>query len=147
MEIHRVLKEDGILVLTTPNVAALSKRLKLLLGYGIYDSFSVNGIYGRHNREYSFDEVRNLLEYSGFKPLNYTVTTLGTADKMQSPTYRLYMLISRLLCKLGFRVGNGIFIVAEKCRIEEVKTPPPQLFRYSFGLRSTFGGFNNSINH
>ncbi len=31
-EIHRVLKNDGILFLTTPNIASLGSRLKLLLG-------------------------------------------------------------------------------------------------------------------
>ena len=33
-ECHRVLKEEGLLVLSTPNVASLTSRLRMLLGKG-----------------------------------------------------------------------------------------------------------------
>jgi len=67
-EIHRVLKPGGRLLLTTPNVlvwrhvAALSWRRK-----NIYGPYSGYGVYGRHNREWTEGEVRQLLHGCGFR--------------------------------------------------------------------------------
>jgi len=58
-EINRVLKKDGLLILTTPNIASFFRRLKLLLGK--------NPIYRYHVREYVRDEVKRLLRDTGFK--------------------------------------------------------------------------------
>jgi len=60
-EINRVLKTDGLLILTTPNMASFFRRLKLLLGK--------NPVYRYHAREYVKDEVKKLLMDSGFKVL------------------------------------------------------------------------------
>ena len=58
-EINRVLRVSGVLILTTPNVASLFRRLKLLLGR--------SPVYRYHVREYTKDEVRRLLLDSGFR--------------------------------------------------------------------------------
>ena len=50
-EIKRVLKSDGYLVLTTPNVARLENVARIIQGSNIYDPYSGYGPYGRHNRE------------------------------------------------------------------------------------------------
>ena len=50
-EIKRVLTPNGVLILTTPNVARLENRVRLLAGVNIYDPYSGYGPYGRHNRE------------------------------------------------------------------------------------------------
>ncbi|MBD3304909.1 methyltransferase domain-containing protein [candidate division KSB3 bacterium] len=65
-EIHRVLKPDGLLLITTPNVLACQNVLKLAIGRNIYDRYSPHGIYGRHNREYTPLEVTRLLQSCGF---------------------------------------------------------------------------------
>jgi SAM-dependent methyltransferase len=65
-EIHRVLKPGGYLLLTTPNVLRWENVLSLLKGRNINDCYHGNGIYGRHNREYSALEVTQLLEANGF---------------------------------------------------------------------------------
>lgn len=66
--IHRVLKDNGILIVTTPNVFRFENLLKFLFNrkFSIYDPYSGYGIYGRHNREYSLFELSDLLEKSGF---------------------------------------------------------------------------------
>ncbi len=65
-EIARVLKPGGLLVLTTPNVARIENVIALLEGRNIYDPYSGYGPYGRHNREYTRDELHRLLAYCGF---------------------------------------------------------------------------------
>ncbi|QOJ79275.1 class I SAM-dependent methyltransferase [Infirmifilum lucidum] len=58
-EIGRVLRTGGVLILTTPNVASLFRRLKALIGR--------NPIYRYHVHEYTMDEVQQLLIESGFE--------------------------------------------------------------------------------
>ena len=65
-EIKRVLKPDGNLILTTPNVCRLENVARMLSGANIYDPYSGYGPYGRHNREYNKHELHMLLEHAGF---------------------------------------------------------------------------------
>lgn len=75
-EIKRVLKQDGKLILTTPNVNRYDNIHKIIVGGNIYDPYSgFHGPYGRHNREYSALELYLLLDYCGF-----TVDSIFTAD-------------------------------------------------------------------
>ncbi len=67
LEIKRLLKPGGTLILTTPNVARLENIAKLLSGTNIYDPYSGHGPYGRHNREYNRHELYKLLTHCGFE--------------------------------------------------------------------------------
>jgi 2-polyprenyl-3-methyl-5-hydroxy-6-metoxy-1,4-benzoquinol methylase len=58
-KINKVLKLEGVLILTTPNIASLSRRLRLLLG--------IQPIYHYHVREYTMKEVISLLRVAGFE--------------------------------------------------------------------------------
>jgi len=58
-KINRALKPGGVLVLTTPNIASLFRRLRLLLGK--------QPIYRYHVREYTMREVVSLLREAGFE--------------------------------------------------------------------------------
>jgi SAM-dependent methyltransferase len=66
-EIKRVLRHDGVLVLTTPNANRLENVVKMVAGVNIYDPYSGYGPYGRHNREYNKHELHLLLTYAGFE--------------------------------------------------------------------------------
>lgn len=71
-EINRVLKPDGILLLTTPNLYALHKIFMFNLGKSFndaYEEFNKLSVYGYigHIREYSAQEVKKFLENTGFK--------------------------------------------------------------------------------
>ena len=74
-EIKRILKPGGDLVLTTPNVARLENARKIIGGENVYDPYSGHGPYGRHNREYTQEDLFSLLTGNGF-----TVRTIFTAD-------------------------------------------------------------------
>jgi SAM-dependent methyltransferase len=77
-EISRVLKPDGMLVLTTPNAARLENVIAFIEGRNIYDPYSAYGPYGRHNREYTRHELHQLLEYSGFRnEISFTANVHG----------------------------------------------------------------------
>jgi SAM-dependent methyltransferase len=65
---HRVLKPGGYLILTTPNVARLDNVFRLLSGRNIYSAYSTDGVYGRHNREYTAGELTDLLRLHNFEP-------------------------------------------------------------------------------
>jgi SAM-dependent methyltransferase len=67
-EIHRVLRPDGTMILTTPNSISL-ERLETYLrgGSQMVDRYSpLFGPGARHNREYHVQELRELLEGNGF---------------------------------------------------------------------------------
>jgi glycosyltransferase involved in cell wall biosynthesis/SAM-dependent methyltransferase len=75
LEIRRVLKPNGTLILTTPNVARLENINKIVSGQNIYDPYSGYGPYGRHNREYTQQDLFGLLSANGFQ-----VDSIFTAD-------------------------------------------------------------------
>jgi SAM-dependent methyltransferase len=66
-EISRVLKPGGLLILTTPNAVRIENVVALAEGRNLYDPYSRYGPYGRHNREYTRDEVHRLLGFCGFE--------------------------------------------------------------------------------
>jgi SAM-dependent methyltransferase len=75
VEIRRVLKPAGLLVLTSPNAVRLENVCKLVEGVTPFDQYSGFGPYGRHNKEYSRDELREVLVANG-----YDVEVHFTAD-------------------------------------------------------------------
>ncbi|MHB1193075.1 MAG: class I SAM-dependent methyltransferase [Longimicrobiales bacterium] len=68
-EIHRVLRPGGRLVLSGPNAAKLTSRLKLLAGRHPHIPFDawVHGPYYSHYREYTPAEYRALVERAGYR--------------------------------------------------------------------------------
>ena len=86
-EIHRILKPNGKLVVTTPNVARLGNVLALLDGRSIYDPYSGHGVYGRHNREYSMHELIHLLKFCGFTEENFFTADAHPEDHSHHPKF------------------------------------------------------------
>ena len=108
-EIKRVLKPNGTLILTTPNVARLENVTRLTSGTNIYDPYSGYGPYGRHNREYNRHELLTLLGHEGFD-----VITHFTAD-VHANHAASYASINKLEGMLKFRendLGQYIFLKA-----------------------------------
>ncbi|MGI4880464.1 MAG: class I SAM-dependent methyltransferase [Janthinobacterium lividum] len=66
-ELKRVLKPGGRLIVTTPNVARLENVARLIAGENLYDPYSGYGPYGRHNREYTADDLMRLMVHCGFE--------------------------------------------------------------------------------
>jgi len=71
-EIRRVLKPDGLLVFSTPNVCNISNILALMKGVNVF--WAPELFYGsldRHNREYTPREVRDLFARAGFDRVTF----------------------------------------------------------------------------
>lgn len=66
VEIHRVLREGALMLLTTPNANRLENLVKVHRGENIYEQLSGYGVYGRHNREYTVRELTDLLQGCGY---------------------------------------------------------------------------------
>ena len=71
-KLHRVIKKDGSLLLSTPNVGRLTNIEKFIKGQNILPKvnenfFQINGSVG-HFREYTISEVKELLKRVGFEP-------------------------------------------------------------------------------
>jgi len=78
-EIGRVLRPGGTLVITTPNASRLENLLRISRGDNVYEQLSGWGAYGRHNREYTVDELNELLADVGFEVQQVLAADIGHA--------------------------------------------------------------------
>jgi SAM-dependent methyltransferase len=120
-EIHRVLKDGGYLLLTTPNVLRLQNILHMLRGRNIYDPYSGYGPYGRHNREYTPGELLILLNECG-----YQIVQVRLADKYKSN------LIKRILKAIRSHWRDNIYILAQALGKPRYRYPS-NLYRSLYG--------------
>jgi SAM-dependent methyltransferase len=73
-EFRRVARVQGHLLVTTPNLASARQRLRLMLGRSVmypvdayFDNDGAgNGLFHRHNREYTASELGDLLTRTGW---------------------------------------------------------------------------------
>jgi len=66
-EIHRVLTPGGRMLITTPNILVLRNLVALLKDRrNIYYPYSGYGPYGRHNREWTLEELAQLVTGCGY---------------------------------------------------------------------------------
>lgn len=108
-EIKRVLKSNGTLILTTPNVARLENVARMISGANIYDPYSGYGPYGRHNREYNRHELVQLLQFEGYEPTNCFTADVHANDA------QAFCNIENIADLLRFRehdLGQYIFVKA-----------------------------------
>jgi SAM-dependent methyltransferase len=125
-EIKRVLKPNGVLILTTPNVARLENITRLISGANIYDPYSGYGPYGRHNREYNCHELDQLLKFEGFEP-----TQCFTAD-VHANNAQAFCSVEKISDLINYRkndLGQYIFIRATSVSNEQKKQRPSWLYR------------------
>jgi glycosyltransferase involved in cell wall biosynthesis len=115
-EISRILKLDGHLVLTTPNIGSLRALSGILQGYhpGFFPAYLRPGpdvTDARHNREYTPKEIYRLLHDAGF-----TVTRLETGPFLDEahPEFAWVEDLLRRYNLPGDLRGDGIYIVGKK---------------------------------
>lgn len=108
-ELHRVLRPDGVALLSVPNLASLHNRVLLMLGC---QPTSIR-TFGPHIRGYTFREFRHLL------------TRDGAFTLQRARTVGFYPLPARLtgpLCRVWRGAGHTTLLVARKRNV-----PPPWL--------------------
>jgi glycosyltransferase involved in cell wall biosynthesis/SAM-dependent methyltransferase len=117
LEINRILKPGGNVLLTTPNAASLRALAAIVRGShpGFFSAYLRPSESGetdaRHNREYTPREIRQLLENSGFE-----VTRLETGEFRDEPHPEFHWVLHMLK---AYRLetdlrGDGIYAVARK---------------------------------
>jgi SAM-dependent methyltransferase len=117
VQINRLLKKGGHMIITTPNALRYENVAKLILGKNIHDHYSGYGAYGRHNREYTPEELRLLVEALGFSVTRLYTKVTGSINIEGFTIKRFRGLIQLLTTK---NRGSNIFLLARK----EAETGP-----------------------
>jgi methionine biosynthesis protein MetW len=113
-EIKRVLKKDHILVLSIPNVACLTNRLKLLWGsYPRYCEYQA-GASGGHVRVYTLNAIRDQLVHHGFEILG----ARGANFPLPMHVNAIPSFIKKIAVRLGDHTPGiaGQFIITARNR-------------------------------
>jgi SAM-dependent methyltransferase len=104
-EIHRILKKDGILYITTPNQVKLLNRIMLARGQSVRNPISHSVIQldrtgnttcGIHWREYTLQELIQLLASTGFSLVSYSYCPSTRKKASSSFTENLLTAIGSL---------------------------------------------------
>lgn len=110
-EINRVLKPNGLLILTTPNITSTRALWKVLRGMDpyFYMQYRHSPKLYRHNYEYSEYSLKQVVKAAGFSG------RVWSEDSFEDPV----MDDVNALRKLGYSlesIGDNIFSVAKKTR-------------------------------
>jgi 2-polyprenyl-3-methyl-5-hydroxy-6-metoxy-1,4-benzoquinol methylase len=106
-KIRKMLSKNGILILTTPNVASLPRRILLLLGINpILENRSLINISAGHIRYFTFSDMYKLLNENKFTVIN---SKSDVVNFNNSGT-----LFSTIIPKLYKKFGRAIMVVAKK---------------------------------
>jgi 2-polyprenyl-3-methyl-5-hydroxy-6-metoxy-1,4-benzoquinol methylase len=125
-EMNRILKQDGILYITTPNQVHLMNRLKIIMGHSIRNSITDSVIQvdntrqticGIHWREYTLSELTELLEVTGFTKIHHKYSFMG--QKSTSPLLKKFFYA---VCSLVYpQAADSITIIAKKKEFRPIK--------------------------
>ena len=115
MEINRILKTDGILIISTPNAISWRALLSLLLGKNpVSEPYNGNDT-NRHNRLYSPEEIIKLADAAGFEIENITTFDLEKSFSVRIAKFFIgiidlprFILVERHITKI-----RGQFIIAK----------------------------------
>ncbi len=115
-EAHRVLRPGGRFLLSTPNAVDVRRTLAPLLNRSSAFHYSGYGVYGRHNREFTVDELELLCEACGYRVLEKHVENIFIRTHY-TPARQLAFRVLNLLSSLPLPYLRAkreyIFLVAE----------------------------------
>jgi len=101
-EMSRILKKDGIMILSTPNICYIGNIFRLLAGKSIYEELKTSHIFmdndwRPHMRVYDRNEIRTLMEYGAFKEEKVLMLDNRENHYLSNGKMKLKMLFIRLL--------------------------------------------------
>lgn len=112
-EIKRVVRSGGHVFLSTPNLASLKNRLRLLFGaYPQYSEYNIGKNSAGHIRNYTPNVLKSQLRSAGF-----TVANITSPNFLCPMSRKLPLWVKKAAIKLGdyfYTIGSHIIIVAKK---------------------------------
>ena len=114
-EVKRVLRPDGYLILTTPNLASLGRRLLLILGKNPLVETSLKGNSAGHIRYFVNDSLFGLLKENNFATIDHMSDIINFDNKGKYG--------SVLLAKVFPTLGRTIIVKAKNVKAPEVRKP------------------------
>lgn len=110
-EIYRILKPDGYLILTTPNLARFDDRLKFLFGKTPRQIAPLHPYLYLHIRPFTFNLLKNTLNFCNFK--NIVLRTNIIELNFFNRAIKFY---SRLVTRLFPTLGLTLIVRAKKAK-------------------------------
>ncbi len=77
-EVNRIIKKDGLFVVTTPNLAGLDNRFKLLFGKIPRCIDPLSSHHYQHVRPFTFESLKQMVENGGFTIRHFTTNRIKT---------------------------------------------------------------------
>lgn len=126
LEMHRVTKKKGSLMITTPNIARSINRAKMLFGKTIMYPINVyfdrggkgNNIYHRHNREYTLEELTTLVKKTSWQTVkkDYVISYTPFRKRDMTDSFFLVALkVTNYVLMLAIPpLRDTLFILGEK---------------------------------
>lgn len=125
--VRKKMKDDGILIITTPNLVCLPNRIKFILGNGDYPFFGdgtlnlEKGLYG-HINNYDLRRLKRLLSDVGLATTNSYAYTYGYGSREKSFVNKY--IVHPIMSLISFFMKDSdqsLFIIANKS--EQIKIP------------------------
>ena len=118
LEINRILKVNGVFLISTPNIASFLKRIRFIFGrspnWNIYDFFESGKNFKGHAREFTKEEVKKMIEWSGFEIMETkTRNVFLNPKRLFSPKKTTNQIGIILSCFLP-SAGDMIYVLAVK---------------------------------
>jgi SAM-dependent methyltransferase len=129
-EINRILKKDGILYITTKNQVNLTNRIRIFFGGSIRNpvndtvvqiDHTKNTICGIHWREYTAEEVTELLEVTGFSVYRCSFSEKGKENTYVPSSREIFFRTVKSLYRIFPRLNDSIIIIGKKKEFVERK--------------------------
>jgi len=150
-EAHQVLKDNGTIIISTPNALYWNRISSLLRGTNIDAAYSAYGVYARHNRNYTMEELRDLLIGCNFAITNSESRTFKKLICKQSSQIKpakakrqvnvfsvLRKLLLSRLAKIEHYKDKTLIIVARKIGVE-TEYFPSRLYQHREEILLTKG--------
>lgn len=118
-EIHKLMSDDGYLILTTPNICSLSAidRIVKSINPISYPFFKKDRTSDRHNIEYTVNDLNSLLHQSGFE-----VVKIYTVDSWSFPSLELLNFCRHANISLEDR-GDNIIAICRRGSNPQIEFP------------------------
>lgn len=109
-EINRILKDNGLLFVSTPNSISAENVFKILHGYApqFYMQYSSDGSLYRHNFEYAPHQLEEMLQAGGFR-----IERLWTENTFSRGRSEVVSALAAAGYPADLR-GDNIFVIARK---------------------------------